>query len=92
MRNGHECWFWPKKWTLFLGPFGPNKGKYKIFEKIIISQTLASMDAQLPAKLQNKVMEQSWGMAKNVDFDKKWTLFLGPFCPNKGKYDFFEKI
>ncbi len=49
------------------------------------------MDAQLTAKLQKKVMKQSWGMVMNVDFDPKWTFF-GPFRPNKGKYEFFEKI
>ncbi len=75
----------------FLGPFCPNKGKYDFFQKIRISQILASMDAQLPAKLQKKVMKQPWGMTMNVDFDPKWTLF-GPFCPNKGKYDFLKKI
>ncbi len=73
---------WPK-WAL-LGPFCPNKGKYDFFKKIWISQILASMDA----KLLKKVMEQSWGIAINVFV---WTNgpFLGPFCPNKGKYDFF---
>ncbi len=50
------------------------------------------MDAQLPAKLHKKVMKQSWGMVMNVDFDPKMAPFLGPFCQNKGKYDFFEKI
>ncbi len=88
MRNGHECWLWPKM-DLFLGPFCPNKGKYEFFEKIWISKILASMDTQLPAQLQKKVMEQSWGMSMHVDFDPKMNSFLGPFCPNKGKYDFF---
>ncbi len=74
MRNGHACWFWPKI-DPFLGPFCPNKGKYDFFEKIWISQILASMYAQLPAKLQKKVMEQSCGMTMNVDFDPKCTLF-----------------
>ncbi len=43
----------------FLGPFCQNKGKYDVLEKIGICQILASMDAQLPAKLQKKVMKQS---------------------------------
>ncbi len=50
------------------------------------------MDAQLPAKLQEKVMEQSWGMVMNVDFNPKLTLFWDSFWPNKGKYDIFLKI
>ncbi len=45
------------------------------------------MDAQLSAQLQKKVMEQSSGMAMNVELGKK--PFLWPFCPNKGKYDIF---
>ncbi len=49
------------------------------------------MDAQLPAKLQKKVIEQSWGMAMNVGFGPKMDNFLGPFFPNKGKYSYFEK-
>ncbi len=40
----------------FLAHFCTNKGKYDYFEKILIIQILASMDAQLPAKLQKKVM------------------------------------
>ncbi len=76
----------------FSGPFCPNKGKYDFLKNIWISQNLASMDVQLPAKLQKKVMEQSCGMTMNVDFDPKMHPFSGPFCPNKGKYEFFEKI
>ncbi len=90
MRNGHECWFCPKM-DPFLGPFCPNKGKYVFFEKIRIHQILSSMDAQLPAKLQKKVMEQSWGMAMNVNFDPKWTLFWGPFAPIRANAKFLKK-
>ncbi len=81
-----------QKWTLFWAPFAKNNGKYDFFEKIRICQILASMGAQLPAKLQKKVIEQSWGMAINVDFDPKMDHFFGPLCPNKGKYEFVEKI
>ncbi len=56
-----------------------------------MSHILASMDVQLPAKLQEKVMEQSRGMAMNVDFGPKMDPFWGPFCPNKGKYGFLKK-
>ncbi len=79
MRNGHKCWFWPKMDPI-LGPFCPNNDKYDFFEKMWISQILASMDAQLPVELQKNVMEQSWGMVMNVDFGPKWTFFV-PLLP-----------
>ncbi len=90
LRNGHECWILPKM-DPFSGPFCPNKGKYEFFEKIGISQILASMDAQLPAKLQKRVMEQSWGMSMNVDFYPKWTLFWVPFAQIRANTIFLKK-
>ncbi len=50
------------------------------------------MDAQLPAKLQKKVMKQSRGMVINVDFDPKWTLFWDPFAQIRVNTIFLEKI
>ncbi len=79
------------KWTPFWGPFAQIRANTIYFEKIRICQILASMDAQLPAKLQKKVMKQSWGMAMNVDFDPKWTLFWGPFAQIRANKNYLKK-
>ncbi len=44
------------KLTLFWAPFAQIRANTIFIKKIGISQILASMDAQLPAKLQKKVM------------------------------------
>ncbi len=43
----------------FWAPFAQIRANTIFFEKIRICQILASMDVQLSAKLQKKVMEQS---------------------------------
>ncbi len=50
------------------------------------------MDAQLSAQLQKKVMEQSSGMAMNVELGKKCTLFCDPFAQIRANTFFFKKI
>ncbi len=49
------------------------------------------MDAQLSAKLQKKVMEQSSVMAMNVDSGQKCTPFWDPFAQIRANMIFSKK-
>ncbi len=49
------------------------------------------MDAQLSAKLQKKLMEQSPVMVMNVDNGQKFKLFWDPFAQIKANTIFFKK-
>ncbi len=77
----------------FLGPFCPNKGKYDFFFKNLNLSDFSLYGCPTSCKVTEKGNETVMrnGMAMHVDFDPKLTLFLGPFCPNKGKFDFFGK-
>ncbi len=90
MRKGHECWFWPKM-DLFLGPFCPNKGKYD-FLKTLNLLHFSLYGCPTSCKVTEKSNVTVMRNGHECWFWRKMDLFLGPFCPNKGKYDFFEKI